>query len=84
MAYYLVRGVNGVIIHYDFFKAQSCQRYIHKSTIKKFDLLKDAEQAGLEHLRDILPYNVFPPEHLDVNQMVTIAKLDRAQKEGPK
>lgn len=82
MPYYLVRGNNGVIIHYNYFKAQECQRYLRKSTIKKYDLIKEAEKAGLEHLEEILPYNVLLPEHLEVNEMVTIAKLARAQKEG--
>ena len=80
MAYYLVRGNNGVIIHYNYFKAQECQRYIHKSTIKKFDLFEDAENVALEHLSEIIPWYIPIPDHLEVNEMVTRAKLDRARK----
>lgn len=84
MAYYLVRGINGVIIHYNFYKAQMCQKYLHKSIIKKFDLFNDAEAAALEHLIEITPYSTPVPEHLEVNEMVTIAKLERAKKEARK
>jgi len=75
MPYYLVRAVNGVIIHYNFYKAQTCQQYLHKSTIKKFDLFNDAEAAALEHLVEIAPYGTPVPEHLEVNEMVTIAVM---------
>lgn len=80
MPNYVVKGNNGVIIHYDYYKAQQCQRYIRKSMIKKYEVFEEAEAAALEHLEDIVPYYIPIPEHLEVNEMVTIAKLVRAEK----
>lgn len=77
MRYYLVRGQNGVIIHYNFYKAQACQRYIRKSTIRKFDLFEEAEREALKHLATIVPPHIPIPDHLELNEMVTRAKLDR-------
>ena len=82
MAYYLVAGVNGVVIQYSFHKAQSCQRYIHKSRIKKFEYFEDAEAAALEHLSEIVPYYVTIPDHIKLNELVTRARLYKEEKEG--
>ena len=81
MGYYLVRGENGVIIHYNYFKAQACQKYIHKSMIKKYECFEDAERAGLEHLAKRVPHYIPIPKHLHLNEMVTRAMLDKAYKE---
>ena len=82
MAFYLVKGLNGVIIQEYYAKALKCQNYIKKSTIKKFDSFEDAEQAALDHLAVIVPYYIPIPEHIEVNEMVTRAKLDRTRKGG--
>ncbi len=50
--------------------------------MKKFTLFKDAEAAALAHLESILPLGVTLPEQIDFNEMVTIARLRRAQKGG--
>ena len=82
MKFYVVKGLNGVIIQEYYAKALKCQNYIKKSTIKKFDSFEDAEQAALDHLAVIVPYYIPIPEHIEVNEMVTRAKLDRARKGG--
>lgn len=82
MAFYLVKGINGIIIQEYYAKALKCQNYIKKSTIKRFDSFEDAEQAALDHLAAIVPYYIPIPEHIEVNEMVTKAKLDRARKGG--
>ena len=82
MFYYLTKGLNGVIIQEYYAKALECQNYIKKSTIKKFNSFEDAEQAALDHLAVIVPYYIPIPEHIEVNEMVTRAKLDRTRKGG--
>ena len=82
MKFYVVKGLNGVIIQEYYAKALKCQNYIKKSTIKKFDSFEDAEQAALDHLAVIVPYYIPIPEHIEVNEMVTRAKLDRTRKGG--
>lgn len=82
MSFYLVKGSNGVIIQEIYGKALRCQKYIHESTVKKFDYFEDAEQAALDHLTEIVPYFIPIPEHIEVNEMVTKARLDRASKGG--
>lgn len=81
MAFYVVRGCNGVIIKENYGSAVRCQNYIHKSTIKKFDYFDLAERAALDHLTEIIPYYIPIPDHIEVNEMVTKARLDRARKE---
>lgn len=83
MKFYVVKGTNGVIIIQGIYaKAVKCQNYIKKSTIKMFDSFEDAEQAALDHLAVIVPYYIPIPEHIEVNEMVTRAKLDRTRKGG--
>ena len=82
MTYYLVRGCNGVIIQEIYGKAVNCQKYIHKSNIKKFQCFEEAEQAALEHLEGIVPYYIPIPERIEVNELVTRARLDRARRGG--
>lgn len=79
MTYYLVRGCNGVIIQEIYGKAVNCQKYIHKSNIKKFQCFGEAEQAALEHLEEIVPYYIPIPTHIEVNELITRARLDRAR-----
>ena len=82
MAFYLVRGNNGVIIQESYGKALKNQKYIHDSKIKKFEYLEDAEQAANDHLMVIIPYYIPIPEHIEVNEMITKARLDKANKGG--
>ena len=80
MAFYLVKGLNGVIIQEYYAKALKCQNYIKKSTIKKFNSFEDAEQAALDHLAVIVPYYIPLPAHIELNDMITKNKLYRASK----
>ena len=82
MAYYVLFGINGTIIQENYYKTVKCQEYIKKSTMKKFSTFEEAEQAALDHLAEIVPYYIPIPEHIEVNEMVTRAKLDRARKGG--
>ena len=79
MTHYLVRGCNGVIIQEIYGKAVNCQKYIHKSNIKKFQCFEEAEQAALAHLGEIVPYYIPIPDHIELNELVTKARLDRAR-----
>ena len=82
MAFYVVRGSNGVIIQVNYGKAVWCQKYIHNSKLKKFKCFEEAEQAALDHLAEIVPYYIPIPEHIEVNEMVTRARLNRERKGG--
>ena len=62
MACYLLRGENGVIIHYNFYRAEDCKRYIRKGRIKKYECFEEAEAAALEHLENIVPYYIQIPD----------------------
>lgn len=81
MACYLLRGENGVIIHYNFYRAEDCKRYIRKGRIKKYECFEEAEAAALEHLENIVPYYIQIPDHIKMNEMITRAKLFREDKE---
>lgn len=80
MAYYLLRGYNGVIIQENYYKVLKCQEYIKKSTMKKFSTFEEAEQAALDHLAAIMPYYIPIPDHIELNDMITKNKLYRASK----
>ena len=80
MKCYLVSGDNGVIIHQHYDRALQCQRYIRRSRIKRFECFEEAEEAALEHLGEIVPYYLQIPAHLELDQMVTIAKLLKEHK----
>ena len=80
MSYYVVRGCNGVIIQENYGKAWSCQKYIKKSTVKKFSTFEEAEQVALDHLAAIVPYYIQIPNHIGLNDMITKNKLYMASK----
>lgn len=82
MSYYLVKGSNGIIIKETYEKALRCQKYITHSTTKKFTCFREAEQAAFDHLNDIVPYYIPLPDHIEVNEMITISKLDKTRKEN--
>ena len=80
MAYYVLRGYNGVIIQENYYKVLKCQEYIKKSTMKKFSTFEEAEQVALDHLAAIMPYYIPIPDHIELNDMITKNKLYRASK----
>lgn len=82
MPYYLVKGRNGVIIQENYGKALCCQKYIQRSSMKKFTYFEDAEQAAFDHLHEIVPYYIPFPDHIEVDQMIIKSKLEKAYKEG--
>lgn len=82
MSFYVVRGSNGVIIQETYGKAVRNQKYIHDSNIKKYEYLDDAEQAAIDHLMAIIPYYIPVPDHIEVNEMITKARLDKANTGG--
>lgn len=79
--YYALTGSNGVMVADSFESARTCQRYIRASKIRKYNCIEDAEDAALEHLMDILPYEGEMPNSLPINRVVTIKQCLRKESE---
>lgn len=73
---YLVTGDNGVIVEWSYEKAFRCRNYFRRNKIKKYPTFAMAEQAAREHLRAILPSHVPVPDRIEMNDMLTVKKLD--------
>ena len=79
MQCYVVTGDNGVIIQQYYSQAYKCRAYLRKNRIKKYDSFEEAEEVALDHLSNIAPYYIQIPTSIKLNELVTIAKLHRAQ-----
>lgn len=77
MSYYLVSGDNGIIIHQYYNKAYACRNCFRRNRIKKYETFEEAEAAALDHLSDILPYYIPVPEHVRLDEMLTINRLSK-------
>lgn len=75
--YYLVKGQNGIVIREGNGKALGAQKYLVKSTMKKYEVFEEAEAAALEYLSDIVPYYIPLPAHIRLDQFVTKNRLYR-------
>lgn len=76
MSVYLVTGDNGAIIQWSYEKAFSCRYCFSRNKIKKYPTFAMAEQAAREHLHTILPSHVPVPKRIEMNDMLTVKKLD--------
>lgn len=86
MAYYMAHGDNGVIVVNSWKQVLRTRKYLIGNNNKKFETYRDAEEAALEHLRDITPEYLPLPDHLILNKMVTVNQLNETylEKEGKK
>ena len=82
MPYYLVTGDNGVYISHNYAQAFRCREYFRRNRIKRYEWFEEAEDDGKEHLGRILPRNVPVPVLLEADEMYTITKLLKKQKEA--
>lgn len=72
---YVVTRDNGGIIVWNYEKAYKCRIYFGHSKIKKYNTFAQAEQALVEHLKDILPHWLPVPEKIDMNDFLTVKNL---------
>lgn len=75
MAYYMAFGVNGCGITGDSTKLPKLGWYIKDLQYTKFDTFREAEEAALAHLREIVPEGVAIPNMIVLEQMVFKSSL---------
>ena len=72
---YLVTGTNGVIIHQDRAQADRCRHYLYGSSIVEIETPEQASDKAVAHLRSIAPPAVPVPDHVGLDDLVTVYRL---------
>ena len=75
MAFFLVKGRNGVVIKDDDQKAEYCKKYLKESVVEIFAYYDDAMLAGVKHLESITPKRIPVPHSFRLNDMITVKML---------